>query len=350
MKKIRIAIVDDSIVFRAFLKQALSKVNEFEIVEVFDNPLTALEKIPALNPDVVAVDMEMPNMRGNEFIKKLFPKSPRIRTIVISSLSGNVFDAMQAGAVEFVPKPNSTPGYTQELFIADCIGAIKIAADARTKALSALGRKEAAITVSVPSLAPGTNLGNPRSLIAIGASTGGTEAILDVLKTFPVDTPPVAIVQHMPPGFTASYAERLNHNCTMEVREAKQGDRLERGLALLAPGGDLQMRIIRKGATYSVDLVDQGKVCGHCPSVDVMFESVAAAAGRDGVGVILTGMGKDGAEKMVSMRKAGAYTVGQNEASCVVYGMPRAAYEMGAVIEQAPLDKIGQVVLKYLSK
>ena len=350
MKKIRVAIVDDSIVFRAFLRQVLERYSEFEIVDVFDSPLIALDKIPLLNPDVVAVDMEMPGMRGNEFIRQLFRKNPRIRTIVISSLSGNVFDAMQAGAVEFVAKPNSTPGYTRDQFIIDCVDAIKIAADKKTKALSILERRESTTTFTTPKIASGANLGNQRSLIAIGASTGGTEAILDVLKTFPADSPPVAIVQHMPPGFTASYAERLNNLCAMQVREAKHGDRLERGIALLAPGGDLQMRVMRAGASYSVNLSDTGKVCGHCPSVDVLFESVAASSGKDAVGVILTGMGKDGAEKMLSMKKAGAHTIGQDEASCVVYGMPRAAYEIGAVIEQTSLNKIGQAVLKHLSK
>ena len=350
MNKIRVAIVDDSIVFRAFLKQALDRISEFEVVEVFDNPVNALEKIPAITPiiDVVAVDMEMPQMRGNEFIRKLFLKNPHIHSIVISSLSANVFDAMQAGAVEFVAKPNTTPGYNQQLFIADCVEAIKIAAVSKTRAL--LASKQIVLPAAPPVVNAGANLGNPRSLIAIGASTGGTEAILDVIKTFPADAPPVAIVQHMPPGFTASYADRLNNNCAMEVREAKHGDRLERGIALLAPGGDLQMRVIRKGAAYSIDLLNQGKVSGHCPSVDVLFESVAVAAGRDAVGVILTGMGKDGAEKMLEMKKAGAFNVGQSEASCVVYGMPRAAFEIGAVTEQAHVDKIGQIVLKYLSK
>ncbi|MCL2565793.1 MAG: chemotaxis-specific protein-glutamate methyltransferase CheB [Defluviitaleaceae bacterium] len=348
-KKIKIAIVDDSIVFRAFLRQALSRVHEFEIVEVFDSPITALDKIPNMDLDVVAVDMEMPGMRGNEFIKRLFPKNPRIRTIVISSLSGNVFDAMQAGAVEFVAKPNSSPGYTQDIFIADCVDAIKIAAAVRNKSYPNANRQESA-ALPPPVLKSGQKLGNVRSLIAIGASTGGTEAILSVLKTFPADMPGVAIVQHMPPGFTKSYADRLDVNCSMHVREAKHGDKLERGVALLAPGGDLQMRVIKQGPIYVIDLKEQGKVSGHCPSVDVLFESVAVAAAKDAIGIILTGMGKDGAEKMKTMKQMGAFTVGQDESSCVVYGMPRAAFEMGAVAKQVPLDRIGQIVLSHLIK
>lgn len=351
MRKTQIAIIDDSLVFRTFLKHVLSQVNEFEIVEIFDSPLTAIEKIPDMDLDVVAVDMEMPGMRGNEFIKKLFAKNPKIRTIVISSLSGNVFDAMQAGAVEFVAKPNSSPGYTQERFIADCIKAIKIAADARTKSRAYFDfEQKDRVSAPLQMLKYGDKLGNPRSIVAIGASTGGTEAILTVLKEFPVDMPGVAIVQHMPPGFTKSYAERLNINCHMQVREAKHGDRLERGIALLAPGGDFQMHVIRKGSSYEIALREQGRVSGHCPSVDVLFESVAKAAAGDAVGVILTGMGRDGAEKMKAMRQAGAFTVGQDEASCVVYGMPRAAFEIGAVAKQAPLDKIGHMVLAHLMK
>jgi len=193
------------------------------------------------------------------------------------------------------------------------------------------------------------NMTNSSAIIAIGASTGGTEAILEVLRELPAGTPGVVIVQHMPEGFTRMYADRLNSLCAMEVREAQHGDRVIRGRALVAPGNK-QMRVVKIGAEYSIHCLPGEKVSGHCPSVDVLFESVAKAAGAGAVGVIMTGMGKDGAKGLLSMRKRGAYTIGQDRESCVVYGMPMAAFNLGAVQAQAPLGEIAGLIRKYLNK
>lgn len=188
-----------------------------------------------------------------------------------------------------------------------------------------------------------------RTIIAIGASTGGTEAILAILKELPADLPGIVVVQHMPPGFTKMYADRLNGLCSMEVREAKTGDRIKPGLALIAPG-DAHMRTVRIGQEYSVQCSPGERVSGHCPSVDVLFHSVARAAKGDAVGILLTGMGRDGAAGLLAMREAGAYTIGQDQASCVVYGMPMAAYEIGAVTTQAACNQIPYVLNTYLRK
>jgi two-component system chemotaxis response regulator CheB len=336
-------IIDDSIMFREFLSRALATDSSLELVGAFADPQKAMEQIPALKPNVLAVDMEMPKMRGDEFLRTVLPKYPDINAVVISSLSRNVFDAMQAGAIDFVSKPGSSPGYEKERFIEDVIEKIKIAAAASFK------RPTAALTTPLANSLPFVKA-QVKSLIAIGASTGGTEAIIQVIKDFPATTPGVVIVQHMPPVFTRLYAERVDKLIPMKVREAKQGDHVECGTVLIAPGGDQQMRIRGDGHGYTISLVNGPKVSGHCPSVDVLFESVAEVAGSNAVGVILTGMGADGARSLRQMRDKGAHTIGQDQESCIVYGMPKVAHDLGGVTEQLPLSSIGAAVLRRFSR
>jgi len=355
MPKIRIAIVDDSLYFRTFLSQKLVADHSIEIVGSFADPADALKQIPLIRPDVITVNTELPSMSGNDFINGVIKAYPNAKCVIISSLSNKVFDAMQAGAIDFVDKPGARTDYNDEQFVGEILNKIKTASAAhRTAADSSLQARTASPVhatsndgrlnsiVSSPYL-PSVMSNN---IIAIGASTGGTEAILDVIKRFPVNTPGVVIVQHMPQHFTKMYAERADSVCAINVKEAQNGDRVEPGTALIAPGGGQQMQLRRDSNGYYVYLSNGEKVSGHCPSVDVLFNSVARVAAKDAVGVLLTGMGADGAKGLTAMRKAGAHTIGQDEASCVVYGMPMVAFKMGGVSEQLPLRSIGDAVLR----
>ena len=330
------------------MTQKLGRDPSFEIVGSFGDPIDAMGRIATLRPDVIAVDMEMPKMRGSEFLRAVLPKHPNVKAVVISALSGNVFDAMQAGAIDFIGKPSSNQNFDQEQFIQEITQKLKIAATAHVRSSA-----HAAIRPAAPAAVSPTRFSmsraTPKSLIAIGASTGGTEAIIEVIKRFPANTPGVVIVQHMPPVFTRMYAERADKICEMSVREAQNGDRVKQGIMLIAPGGDQQMYLHQDARGYYVTLTPGPKVSGHCPSVDALFDSVAKTAGRNAVGVILTGMGADGAKGLTDMRKAGAHTIGQDEESCVVYGMPMVAFNMGGVTEQLPLASIGDAVLRRFS-
>jgi len=341
-KKIRVLVVDDSMLFRKTLASRLSRDTSIEIVGTAVDSFDAMDKINSLNPDVVTLDVEMPRLNGIDFLKRLIPIHP-VPVIVVSSLPLNVLDALDAGAVDFVEKPKVQTGVDLNEFVAQLIVKIKIASAAhvrlRAPAVAAPAPKR---PVGPPSL-----LASARSndtIIAIGASTGGTDAILEVVKNLPATTPGVVIVQHMPPVFTRMYAERLDKICHMRVKEATHMDRVQRGQIIIAAGG-LQMRVLKDTQGYYVRSEEGPKVNGHCPSVEVMFNSVAAVAGRNAIGVILTGMGADGAEGLLKMRKAGAYTIGQDKDSCVVYGMPQVAFNIGGVMKQAPLDKIcGEII------
>jgi len=348
MPKIRLMIIDDSLFFRTFLNQRVGRDPSIEIIGSFGDPVEASQHIGALRPDVIAVDMEMPKMRGNEFLRTILPKHPNVKAVVISSLSGNVFDAMHAGAIDFVGKPGSRPGYDENQFVQEIIQKIKIASMAHTHRGADYSARPAA-RPAVPLARPTVSGATSRNVIAIGASTGGTEAIIEVVKRFPANTPGVVIVQHMPPVFTKMYAERVDKICPMKVREAQNADRVERGTILIAPGGDMQMYLRQDANGYYVYLTPGAKVSGHCPSVDVLFDSVAKVAAKNAVGVILTGMGADGANGLTDMRKAGAHTIGQDEQSCVVYGMPMEAFKRGGVVEQLPLASIGDAVLRRFS-
>ena len=343
-EKIRVFVVDDSLLFRKVLIDNLSQNPRIEVVGYAIDAFDAERKIPALKPDVITVDVEMPRLNGIDFVKKLLPRYP-VPVILVSSLNLNVFEALSAGAVDFVRKPDMSASNTAATFLNTLVSKIFIASRARIKVPGAapspvLSQKTAAVGRPFS-----LNAGN--TIIAIGASTGGTEATLQVLKDLPPDTPGIVVTQHMPEGFTRMYADRLNHLCQMRVKEARTGDVVERGQVLIAPG-DFQMKVVRTGSRYTVNCYSGEKVSGHRPSVDVLFQSVADTAGASSVGIIMTGMGRDGADGLFKMKKKGAFTIGQDAESCVVYGMPMVAYNIGAVAVQASCSNISSILLKHL--
>ena len=337
MQKLRVLVVDDSILFRELLVRAINKDPGLEVVAVAGDAYEARDKIIECRPDVMTLDVELPRMSGIEFIRRLLPQY-YIPIVCVSALNGNVFDALEAGAVDFVNKPSGmTAREVEDFVLRELNTKIKIASMAKPRVVQT-NRSHTALTATASD-----------RVIAIGASTGGTEAIYDVIKRFGQNIPGVVVVQHMPPVFTAMYAERLNRQCLVSVKEAKDGDCVQRGQVLIAPG-DKHMRLVRSGGMYRVECREGEKVSGHCPSVDALFQSVAEAAGDKAIGVILTGMGADGAKGLLAMRKAGACTIGQDEESCVVYGMPKAAYDCGAVQYQAGLTQIADKVHALLNK
>lgn len=341
MRKIRVLVVEDSLLFRELLVKNLNADPGIEVVATARDPFEARDKIIEYKPDVMTLDVELPRMSGIEFLQKLMPQYP-LPVVVISSLSEKVFDAMNAGAVEFVAKPVGATHEQLQTFMKNELAVkIKVASIAKVGSW-----KKAAGQATEEHLS-----GERKDLIvAIGASTGGTEAISTVLKEFDYDIPGVVIVQHMPPKFTAMYADRLNEKCRVQVKEAKNGDLVLPGQVLIAPGGDAHMRVVKKNGGYQVVIKQGEKVNGHCPSVDVLFHSVAEAAGKNAVGIILTGMGGDGAKGLKAMRDKGARTIGQDESTCVVYGMPKVAYDIGAVEYQQKLPDIAKKAYEVLSK
>lgn len=343
--KIKVLITDDSLLFRNVLKKELSNDSSIEIVGMAVDPMDAMEKVKVLNPDIITLDIEMPKMDGLTFIKKLMAEQPT-KVVLVSSMNISVFDALQSGAVDFVKKPDMASGNDLHSFISELKTKIKIASIA--KLVTYKNIKKEVSGNSVAGLA-GIIKSSLRRVIAIGASTGGTEATLKILRELPVDFPGIVVTQHMPAGFTKMYADRLNKICSMEVKEASNGDRLERGVVLIAPG-DKHMKLMKDEKGYYVSCKTGDKVSGHCPSVDMLFNSVAEIAGKNSVGIILTGMGKDGAQGLLNMKKAGAYTIGQDEKSSVVYGMPMVAYNIGAVAEQASIENIADILIRYLNK
>ncbi len=336
-KKVKVLIVDDSIVFREVLSKGLSSDLNIQIVATANDPFDARDKIIKYEPDVMTCDIEMPKMNGIEFIKRLIPQYP-LPTIVVSSVSGGVFDAMNAGAVDFVGKPDVSSVKSVENFIHELILKVKIASVSKiTSSNSENSENKIYSTLKTVS----------NQIIAIGASTGGTEAIYRILKELPQNLPGIVIVQHIPPNFSRMFAERLNNSTKLNVKEARTGDFIETGTALIAPG-DQHMKIVRKGSRYYVECFEGEKVNGHCPSVDVLFESVAQEAGCNSIGIILTGMGYDGAKGLLSMRRKGARTIGQDEKSSVVYGMPKVAYNIGAIEKQTSLNNIPHLLYSAL--
>ena len=371
-KKIKVLIVDDSLVFVNFLSKELPHADKnIEIVGYAMNAADAMRKIPSTKPDVITLDVEMPRTNGIDFLKELLPKH-LLPVILVSSLNVSVFDALSNGAVDFVKKPDMSRNYSSRVFVQSLASKINIASNATVKlprvfrGSSVLKKDTAAapqpttptpapaIRRPVLSSVPSSKLTNrsPKLndfIIALGASTGGTEATLQVLEQLPADIPGMVITQHMPEGFTQMYAQRLNRLCKMEVKEAVNGDIVRRGLVLIAPGGECQMKVVRVGTNYTVRIYPGEKVSGHRPSVDVLFLSVAQAAKSGAVGIILTGMGQDGAYGLLDMHKAGAYTIGQDKESCVVYGMPMVAQNIGAVTIQASCANIPSVLMNYLN-
>lgn len=341
LRKIRVLIVDDSVLFRETLGKKLSEDAHIEVVGTAIDAIDAMDKIKQLNPDVVTLDVEMPKTNGIEFLKTLMPVHP-VPVVVVSSLPINALDALDAGAVDFVKKPLIKSPADFNNFMNELLVKVKIASTAK------VGQKPVLHTPSPIGLP--TRLTNSSSdiIIAIGASTGGTEAILSVIKDLPATTPGIVIVQHMPPVFTKMYAQRLDKICQMSVKEAEPGDRVERGKVIIG-AGEYHLRLAKDSRGYYVKSEMGEKVSGHCPSVDVLFDSVATVAGKKALGVILTGMGSDGAKGMLKMRQNGAYTIGQDKESCVVYGMPMVAFNIGGVVKQASLEQIPTEMIKYLN-
>lgn len=337
-RKIKVLIVDDSMVFREVLSRGLSADPRIEVVAKASNPFEARDKILEANPDIITCDIEMPRMNGIEFIRRLLAQYP-IPVIVVSSVSEAVFDAMNAGAVEFVTKPDDRSSKGIDALISDLAAKIVIASKVQVR------RRPAAF--AEVKVAP-THFDTTR-VIGIGASTGGTEAIYHVLKSLPGNIPGIAIVQHIPPVFSGMFAQRMNSQTALTVKEAENGDFLEPGHVLIAPG-DKHMQIRKLGDRYKAEVFEGDKVNGHCPSVDVLFDSMAKACGDRALGVLLTGMGQDGARGLVNMRKSGAFTIGQDEKSCVVYGMPKIAFELGGVDKQMSLDSIAGELVQQLSR
>lgn len=348
MKKTRVLIVDDSAIVRQILTQGLSADPELEVVATASNPYVARDKILQYKPDVLTLDVEMPRMDGVEFLRRLMPQYP-LPVLMVSSLTERgkkiTVEALEAGAVDFVAKPSSDIQRGLNTMLKELRSKLKIAAQANVSKWRNPDFRPGRTQHTIPrALAESTD-----KVIAIGASTGGTEAIRYILSELPADTPGMVIVQHMPHGFTQMFAARLNEQSSMIVKEAETGDRVLQGRVLIAPG-DLHMRVTRSGGMYYVECKRGEKVCGHRPSVEELFKSVATAAGKNSVGIMLTGMGRDGADGMVAMRKAGAHTMAQNEETCVVFGMPKMAYERGGTDKLVPIQRISGKLLSVLSE
>lgn len=390
MNRIKLLVVDDSILFREVLARYIRQDDMIEVVGKAGDAYSARDMILQYEPDVMTLDLEMPRMDGIAFLKKLLPQY-YISTIAVSSSEERKAACIDAGAVEFLAKPHTRTNNEMAVFAAELCRAIRraykhanpnaiissepsfakttaktssvITNAANTVQFAQKAREQVSQTKSLfstnvrkevtenPALSNNyvkhTKLKKSEAIIALGASTGGTEALEQVIRFFPEDTPPVIVVQHMPAGFTKLYADRLNNSCKMEVKEAVDGERLRRGLVIVG-AGEHHLRLCKDIQGYYISSKPGEKVSGHCPSVDVMFSSVAEVAGPLSIGAILTGMGKDGAEGLLKMRQAGAFTIGQDKETCVVYGMPMEAYNIGAVEVQAPLYKISELIINNL--
>lgn len=336
--QIRVVVVDDSAFMRQLIAECLTNDGEITVVGMARDPYQARELIKASNPDVVTLDVEMPRMDGLAFLEKIMTLRP-MPVVMVSTITKEGSDAtvraLELGAVDYVTKPEVSDPSGLAVFQSELVSKVKLAREARVRAL--VPRAKPVAAPHRPSAAG--------ALIAIGASTGGVERIRDVLAALPAECPPIVIVQHMGASYLASFAARLDTLSALSVRLGQPGDRLLGGTVTISPG-DRHLFVERDGAGYRVKLLDLPPVSGHRPSVDVLFESVARAAGPAGVGAILSGMGRDGAAGLLAMRTAGAYTMGEQEASCVVYGMPRAAKEAGAVVTELPLWKIPGELLR----
>jgi two-component system, chemotaxis family, protein-glutamate methylesterase/glutaminase len=369
-RPIRVLIVDDSAIVRKILSDALSGEADLEVVGSAPDPYVARDKILSLKPDVLTLDIEMPRMDGLTFLKKLMHFHP-MPAVVISSLAQPscraAIEALEFGAVEVLAKPGGP--YSVGELRSSLASKIRSAAAARinprtipavatiTSANPAAGAsKPAVLTISSkpvpappPKVAALKSAPAPEAIIAIGASTGGTEAIATVMSRMPEGSPPILITQHIPPVFSRAFAARLNDSCAVRVKEAEDGDPVKPGTALVAPG-DFHMVLRKTGGRYFVNVKPGPRVCYQRPSVDVLFLSVAEAAGRNATGVLLTGMGSDGAQGLLKMRQAGARTIAQNEATCVIFGMPREAIELGAAEQVVALGAVPEAILAARSK
>jgi two-component system chemotaxis response regulator CheB len=336
---VRVLIVDDSAVMRQLLATLLAADPEIEVVGTAADPHIARERIKALNPDVITLDVEMPHMDGLTFLRKIMTLRP-MPVVMISTLTqrgaDTTLEALEIGAVDFIAKPTSDLAHGLADLTEELQRKVKAAAGMR------LGVRRTVAAPQAPrQRRPGRTSGK---IVFVGASTGGVEALKTLLMGFPADCPPILITQHMPPKFTAGFADRLNRQCPMTVFEAVDDQTIEPGHVYIAPGSH-HLEIVRSGMRLACRLSDGALVSGHRPSVDVLFRSAARVCGKSAIGAILTGMGKDGAEGLLEMRQAGAATLGQDEETALIYGMPRAAFERGAVMRQHPLGHMADAIL-----
>lgn len=352
-KKIKVLIIDDSALAREIISKGLSQDQDIEVVGTAMDVYVARDKIIFKKPDVLTLDIEMPKMDGVEFLKRLMPQYP-IPVVIVSSICSQgakaTLEALEYGAVDYILKPGRKSGKGLNEMMKELIEKIKIASQVDVSIWKnviahhiphediyhkKISKKIAAQTTD--------------KIIAMGASTGGTVAITRIIENFSIDMPGTVVVQHMPPGFTTMFANKLNEISKVNVKEAEDGDEIKRGMVLIAPG-DFQMRVIRSGDHYFVKCMKEGKVNGCCPSVDVLFDSVAENVGPDAIGVILTGMGRDGANALLKMRKSGARTIAQDKKTSIVFGMPKEAYACGGAERLVNLNDIPEVIIRLLEE
>lgn len=353
MEKIKVVVVDDSALIRSILKEIINQQKDMEVVGAAPDPLVAREMIRNLNPDVITLDVEMPKMDGLDFLERLMRLRP-MPVLMISTLTEKgsevTLRALELGAVDFISKPKIGIQEGMKEYASEITGKIRVASKAHVKSPDPKVGGKAGISADEIAPAPLRNKTiSTEKILVFGASTGGTEALKDVLVHMPPDCPGIVIAQHMPEGFTKSFAARLDSLCKIKVKEAEHGDRILPGHAYLAPGHS-HLLVGRSGANYICELSQAEPVNRHRPSVDVLYRSAAQQAGKNAIGLILTGMGKDGALGMKEMHEAGAYNFAQDETSCVVFGMPKEAIAQGGVDEILPLGKIAARILEYLAE
>lgn len=360
MSKVKVLIVDDAALMRKLLTEILSSSPKIEVVGTAADPFIARDKIKQLNPDVITLDVEMPRMDGITFLKNLMRLRPT-PVVMISTLTEDgadiTLEALESGAIDYIPKPKTDFEHSISDYAKDIIEKVLVASTVNVhnieKRIATVEKMKVTPKLTADAVLQSRStkafLNTTDKFIAIGASTGGTEAVKEVLMALPSDVPGIVIAQHIPGTFSTSFARRLNEHSNLSVREARDGDQILPGHVYLAPG-DKHLIIKLTGAKYVCRLSDGPEVNRHKPSVDVLFRSVAQSAGPNAMGIMLTGMGADGAQGMLEMKQAGAFNIAQDEKTCVVWGMPGAAVKLGAVHQEFPLDSVAREILKFSSK